>query len=306
MSTELDAGLFPQRVTLELTNICNLRCTFCPRRYMEKERGYLDTDLALSLLDEMAEHQCQAFVPFFRGESLLHRNWAKILRHAIAVGAGEVQFTSNASLLTPEATEELLDMGIHFISFSLDTMDADLYNNSRKGGNLDTSMKNVLHFLKRREETGSSTKVQVSSVETAAHRPGMNDFIDFWKEHADRVRIYAEHSADGNFGSLDETLPKFDHRLPCKKLFTDMVVYWNGEAALCNHDWARLVHGKRLGNVAGKGIADIWRGGPYEELRALHRAGTLEGCLPCEGCDHWKMYYMESGFLGQTFTRELG
>lgn len=299
----LSPGLFPKRVTLELTNRCNLSCTFCPRQYMEKERGFMDTGLAKALLDEMAQHSPVAVVPFFRGESLLHPQWFEILEHAQAIGVGQIQFTTNASLLTPENGERILDLGLGFISFSLDTVDAKLYNDNRRGADFTTTMENVKRFLKRRDERGVRTEVQVSAVETAEHRAGMDAFVSYWAAEADRVRIYVEHSSDGNPGSIDEPLPSFDKRLPCHKPFTDMVVYWNGQAACCNHDWTRLVDGVSLGDVAHAGLASVWGGKAYQQLRQEQLAGTLDGVSPCHGCDHWKMYYTDAGFLGRTYRK---
>lgn len=298
-----DPGLFPQRVTLELTNRCNLNCTFCPRQYMEKERGFLDYGLARELIREMAEHAPVAVVPFFRGESLLHPQWYDILKLIQELHVGEIQFTTNASLLNQENRERVLDLDLSFISFSLDTVDPALYMSSRRGSDFNNVMGNVLEFLKLRDERGVSTQVQVSAVETQLHKPGMDAFVAFWRDKVDRVRVYAEHSSDGHPGSIDEPLPEFDRRLACHKPFSDMVVYWNGQTACCNHDWTRQVNGSPLGDVSKVGIAGVWRGEAYARLRAAQRCGQLDGVTPCDGCDHWKMYYMDAGFLGRTYAK---
>jgi MoaA/NifB/PqqE/SkfB family radical SAM enzyme len=300
----IDAGTFPVRVTLELTNICNLSCTFCPRKLMERSRGYMNVALAKRLIDEMSEHDCHALVPFFRGESLLHPEWEKILRHARQRLSGELQFTSNAALLTTEAADRLLALGIDFISFSLDTLDPALYNASRRGGDLEKAMRNVRHFIARRDQLNAPTRVQISSVQTKAHRPGMDRFIDYWTDRADRVRVYTEHSSDGNPGSIGEELPNFEERKPCRKPFTDIAVYWNGTVAACNHDWTRLIDGSPLGDASKSDIHDIWTSTAYQRLRGKHLDGNLEDCSPCTHCDHWKMYYMEEGFLGRTYLRK--
>jgi pyruvate-formate lyase-activating enzyme len=298
-----DPGPFPGRVTLELTNRCNLNCSFCPRRYMEKERGFLDFDLACDLVREMAGHAPVTVVPFFRGESLLHPRWYDILKLIQDLNVGEIQFTTNASLLDRENSERVLDLGLSFISFSLDTLDPSLYEATRRGSNFNMVKHNVLEFLNLRDKLGVDTRVQVSAVETPLHRPGMDEFVGFWREHVDRVRVYTEHSSDGHPGSIDGPLPEFERRLPCHKPFTDMVVYWNGRAACCNHDWTRQVDGTPLGDVAESGIAGVWQGEPYARLRASHQCGGLDGVAPCDGCDHWKMYYMDAGYLGRTYEK---
>nr|WP_287411745.1 radical SAM/SPASM domain-containing protein [Pseudodesulfovibrio sp.] len=299
----VDAGLFPRRVTLELTNRCNLSCTFCPRQFMEKDRGFMDFELARDLILEMKDHAPVTVVPFFRGESLLHPQWYDILRLIQDHEVGEIQFTTNASLLNVQNSERILDLDLSFISFSLDTLDPVLYAASRRGADLDKVTNNVLKFLKMRDACGSSTQVQVSAVETQAHKVGMDAFVKYWREKVDRVRVYAEHSSDGHPGSIDQELPTFEKRLPCHKPFSDMVVYWNGQTACCNHDWTRLVNGVPLGDVGADGIAAVWQGESYARLRKMHMESHLDGVVPCDGCDHWKMYYMENGFLGRTYTQ---
>ena len=73
---------FPKRVTLELTNHCNLRCVMCPRKYMRGPKGYMSFSLYKNIIGQLAEHRDTALVPFFRGESLLHPRCIEMLRYA--------------------------------------------------------------------------------------------------------------------------------------------------------------------------------------------------------------------------------
>lgn len=282
---------FPKRITLELTNHCNLRCVFCPRRFMEKETGFMDVGLGRELLAEMEnggrEYGKVTVVPFFRGESLTHPQWDVFLEGLHRHGLGPIQMATNASLLTEEKARRILELGIDTLSFSMDTLDPDLYRELR-GSDYARSLGNVLRFLELRAGGGGKGcgTVQVSAVETDKNREGINAFIDFWRGKVDRVRIYPEHSADGNPGSLPGAKP-VGERKPCHKVSEDMVIYWNGEAALCNHDWTRLVTGQNIGNVGQDGIKRVWESEPYERIRAAHKSGNLKGVAPCENCGHW-------------------
>ena len=296
-----EVGVFPRRVTLELTNHCNLNCTFCPRRLMEKHQGYMDTGLAKRLLDEMAAHLPVTLVPFFRGESLLHPDWAEILAYAKNVGIGPVQLTSNGVCLNEEAAHELLDLEIDFISFSMDTSESALYEQTRKGGHYEKVVQNIMRFLEMKQRRGVKLpQVQVSSVATELHRPGLVSFVDYWRPLVDRVRVYIEHSQDGHPGSITDPLPSFPRRLPCWKPFTDLVIYWDGQVALCNHDWTRG-QDNSIGNVARQTIAEVWRSPVYERVRMDHQVGEVSALSPCDHCDHWKMFYTESGYLGEIY-----
>ncbi len=296
-----EAGLFPGRITLELTNYCNLNCSFCPRKLMEKHQGYMDTGLAKRLIDEMSGYLPVSLVPFFRGESLLHPDWVEILEYAKSRGVGPIQLTSNGMRLDQEASRKILDLEIDFISFSLDTVDSEIYEQTRRGSQYEKVVQNILQFVELKQKKGGRLpQVQVSSVATELHRPGMEAFVAFWRPLVDRVRIYIEHSQDGHPGSITEPLPPFPRRLSCWKPYTDMIIYWDGQVALCNHDWTRDM-AQALGNVARQSIAEVWNSPVYESIREVHRSGKVSSLPPCDHCDHWKMFYLEPGYLGEMY-----
>lgn len=299
-----NSSRFPKRVTLELTNRCNLNCIFCPRKHMADNLGYMSMELAQKLIDEMAENLPVTLVPFFRGESLLHPQWYDIISYARQKGLAPIQFTSNGTRLDKNAAEKILDLQIDFISFSLDTTDPALYEDTRRGANYQKVIANILQFLElKKEKKVTLPQVQVSSVETGLHKPGMDDFVQYWRSKVDRVRVYVEHSSSGHPGTIDLPMPDFPKRLPCHKPFEDMVILWDGSVALCNHDWTREKN-QSLGNVYGESIVNVWNSKRYMDIRNLHENGVLDNEPLCAHCDHWKMYYLDDGYLGRLYERE--
>lgn len=302
----MEAGKFPERITIELTNQCNLNCSFCPRHLVQMEKGDMSETLFRKIIDEAAEHLPVTVVLFFRGESLLNSRIANYIHYAKAKGIGPIQLASNALLLTEEMGVKLIEAGLDFISFSLDTNDEEVYKASRENGDLATSKRNILNFIeqcKTAKEKGLKVPdIQVSTVDIEEYRNGQTEFVNFWRKHADRVRVYIEHSGDGNLGSIaDPELLAGSRRRPCRKVYSDMIVYWNGDVALCNHDWDNKME---LGNVAKQSITDIWQGERYRSIRQMHEETVFEKEIACEKCDHWKMYYLEDGFLGKVYEKE--
>ena len=299
-----EAGEFPRRVTIELTNTCNYNCIFCPRKLMKKHQGFLGFGLAKKLIDEISRHLPVTVVPFFRGEPLLHPRCFDILKMLKDSGAGPIQLTTNGSLLDKTAAEKILDIGVDFISFSLDTTDPELYERTRRSACFQKVLDNVLAFIELKESKGAAfPEIQVSTIETPLHKPGINDFVKFWQPKVDRVRVYVEHSRDGNPGSISQELPQFEKRLPCKKVFTDLVIYWDGQVALCNHDWTRQ-EPHLIANVNDNSIREIWNSARYEEIRNCHREGNFTQEPLCEHCDHWKMFYLPDDCLGKVYTKQ--
>ena len=96
---------FPNRITVELTNQCNVSCSFCPRQDVPMEIGFMDMGLYRKIIDEAAQHLPVKLVLFFRGESLLHPHFLQCLGYAKERGIGPIQFASNALALDAETAE---------------------------------------------------------------------------------------------------------------------------------------------------------------------------------------------------------
>ena len=125
--------------------------------------------------------------------------------------------------------------------------------------------------------------------------------MQYWQDKADRTRIYYEHSADGHPGSLDcPEVPKEMERRACRKPFEDMVIYFDGKVALCNHDWFRETP---LGDVGRSSIHEVWHGAAYRDLRLQHLDPRNMRDQTCLHCDHWKVYYLEKPFIGELYRK---
>ena len=147
----------------------------------------------------------------------------------------------------------------------------------------------TMEFLHAANNRGIDT--QVSIVETLLPKGESKAFADAWLQHVNRVRIYKEHSHNG-FGSLTKA-PK-DNGRHCMKPWTDMVIYWDGQVALCNHDWNNHM---RLGNVTRTPISQIWRGNPYIHTRVAHMTGNRRRVRSCRDCD-----YYAGELVGELYT----
>lgn len=305
----MDTLEFPNRITVELTNSCNVSCTFCPRQSVPMEIGYMDETLYKKIIDEAANHLPVKLVLFFRGESLLHPQFIDFLKYAKTKKIGPIQFASNALAMNESIMDEMLDAGIDFISFSLDTLDPVIYNSSRCTGNLEASMENVIRMSckckERRKEGLPVPTLQVSTIEIADYMAGQQDFIDFWKQHVDVVRVYYEHDDRGRFRNLqvqEELENELKERRPCRKIFTDFLVYWNGELALCNYDWNG--NGLKGLNVREMSISDIWNSDIYQNIRKMHNENLFATDIMCKDCQHWRIDYTKNGYLGKSYKGE--
>jgi radical SAM protein with 4Fe4S-binding SPASM domain len=211
-----------------------------------------------------------------------------------------IQVATNASFLTPELTNGILDIEIDFISFSVDVNNPEIYRKIRKNSDFEKVFANILYFLSEHKRRKALFPIiQVSAVKTQENTSFMREFINFWKNRVDRVRIYHAHSLEGDLGSLGNNDASLN-RKPCLKLLTDMVIYWNGNVALCNHDWER---DSFIGNVADSSIEGIWKSRLYEEIRQRHLDNRMEDFSPCNNCSHWSSSYEKNSIIGEIYEK---
>ena len=294
---------FPERISIEFTNCCNLKCCMCPRHLMKGKQGYMSFDLYKKIIDEISQYKPMALVPFFRGESMLHPEFIPMLEYAKNSGIAPIQFASNATRLTKEIAEALVDLEIDFISFSIDSINPETYAQIRLNGKLDQVLKNIEYFCDYRARKNSQLpEVQVSIVRTRTNQTEIDEFVNYWRNRVDRVRLFEQHTADGNFGSVGALKDRYEfpRRLACHKIFQEMNIYWNGQAALCCHDWDRTI---QIGDLTTQSVKEIWKGSRYRRIRETHLKDFENMEELCKNCDQWKAYYLpqSKGTLGETY-----
>jgi len=278
----------PRRVTIELTNRCSRNCPGCPRTMMHYPQGYMDFELLDKILGQLPSNT--VIVPFYRGESLMHPRFSEALWAIKQKGFDRVQLATNGDLLGIE-TSAVIYAATAFTSISLH--DYHLPKADQ-----------ITEFL-----TGARYHplvTQVSIVESMIPPSGAytkKRFIAEWLQYTDRVRIYVEHSHQG-FGDVDPkhrdtAYRQLGQRLPCPKPFDEMVVYWDGKVALCNHDWDNKAP---LGDLNTQSVKAVWNSKPYEEVRELHTDRYGDMVASCKHCDYWMVPYLKKGMFGEVYT----
>ena len=261
----------------------------------------MDFSLFKKIVDEIARYKGTGIIPFFRGESLLHPDFISMISYANSKGIKPIQLATNASLLDDSKSDAIFRLGIDFISFSLDGVNEDIYKKVRPGCDYSRVIANINNFLnKRKRRNRMFPQVQVSLVETAVTKETIPKFVHYWLKRVDRVRIYKEHSNRGKFGNIRSSGNIFKKRLACLKPMTETAIYWNGEVAICNHDWMRK---DPMGNISKESLRSIWKNKKYAALRKLHFAGNADLDDTCKDCSHWMSYYLPEGLIGRLYKR---
>lgn len=172
MNRSIGAVRLPvNRLHLELTNICNFSCEFCPDAKMKRQRGMMPLELAQSILDEVSRTKVAKMVLFHvMGEPTLHPHLVDIAAYASGRGI-ETCLTTNGSRLDPELTDELVRAGVGRIIISLQTPDERTFSlRGARGVQFDEYADRVA-LIARRFLTGhGKTRLTISFLSSPLRR----------------------------------------------------------------------------------------------------------------------------------------
>jgi|FLYM01.1.fsa_nt_gi radical SAM protein with 4Fe4S-binding SPASM domain len=104
-----------KKIYLEISNICNLKCSFCPE--VERSQFKIEEDIfrdRLSQASELAERVCLHVM----GEPLGHPLLIKFLQIADELNSS-LEITTNGTLLNNESKQALLSLSVKQVNFSL-------------------------------------------------------------------------------------------------------------------------------------------------------------------------------------------
>ena len=280
---------YPQRMYLESTNVCNLRCVMCPIGcgLDTREKGFLDWDLFRQVVDEMAPHVKVTTLHIW-GEPLLHPRIVDMIAYCHERGL-HAEISTNAVLLTPELSQAILEAGLGAIYLCLDGTTPEVYEQIRREASFEQTRENILKFLELRTAGGyerPTTKLQI--IELAPTVDQIEAFKRTWDvPGVDKVNVKAfdswgdqvpEISALRSEGALD--LPP---RFPCPNLWYHVHIYWDGTLVCCDRDFDAQYP---LGNV-GNGVMRAWRGPAMTRLRLKHVNRDLHDVPSCGNCVEW-------------------
>jgi molybdenum cofactor biosynthesis enzyme MoaA len=268
------APRLPEIVQIEATNICNAKCTFCPRDDMKRRQGIMDMALFTKIVDECAGLGISHIRMHNYGEAFVDKRLPEKIGYAKSRGIPEVGVITNGSLLGPEVAQAVIEAGLDAINISLDAAGRDTFESTRLGLKYDKVIANVEGLVRLRRELGHTRPKLILSFVRQDNSAEEQAFIDHWSAVADKIHITELHNWAGTLRR------RADVNFPCYRQWLTFTVLWDGRASLCCADLDGQVV---LGDLNTQTIAEIWNGDAYRRVRREH----LESGGPaiCRHCD---------------------
>jgi len=268
----------PLKVIIENTNICNSDCIFCVHSKMSRKIGFMDFSLYKNIIDECASIRVKEVAVYRLGEPLLDREFSEKVTYAKKRGIEIVSTNTNASLLNEENTIKILHSGLDVLYISLDATSKEVYERIRRGLNYDIVIENINRFIKLRNAKGKKLTIILNYCVTEENKYQIKDFINKWKNRVEQIWISDTHDWSGVVGKKRDPLRRTD---PCRLLWTEMVISWDGKVPLCCIDYDDSI---LIGDVKKESINEIWNGEILKTFRECHinkQFGRISLCNNC-------------------------
>lgn len=268
-----------KRAYVEITNVCNLRCSFCPGT---KRRQRFMTAEDFRVIAEKFRGAVQYLYLHVMGEPLLHPELAQILSTAAELGF-RVCVTTNGTLLE-KAGDTLLDCPtLHKVSVSVHSFEGN------DGGDMRPYLESVWRFAEKLSQKGVIAALRLWNEGGAEERNG--EVLSFlrektegmpWEEKRDgsftlRERLFLERAE--KFEWPDLSAPESGTEF-CLGLRDQIAVLVDGTVVPCCLDHEGDIP---LGNLLKEKLEDILAG---ERAKAIYegfscRRPTEELCRRC-------------------------
>jgi radical SAM protein with 4Fe4S-binding SPASM domain len=276
---------FPDHVYVELTNICNARCTICATPAMKRPRKIMSKELFAKLAGECGQWKARKLLPFLHGESLLVPGVLDYFREARRLAPDtHINLTTNGSRLDAETGDTILRERLaDSLIVSIDGGDKETYEGIRIGLDYGEVRDNVLRFIRRRNELGmKSPRVSIAMVTVEENKHTRERLRRTWAE-ADEVRFSVYFNWAGRLTNNGRPPNKVNF---CERLYHYITVLADGRVAMCCFD-SEAEH--TVGDVTRQTIHEVWHSPAFDEKRRLlyeKRFDRLDICGRCDYVNH--------------------
>ncbi len=277
---------FPVEIALELTNHCNLRCVMCPVPDLNRKRGFMDEPVFRRIIGDISKESGFLLLPQGFGELLLHKKWPELIEFASGKGIQPIIILTNGMLLNKTNIQGLLNT-VNAVVVTIDGTTAKTYESIRVKGRFKTVTENIQRFLEIRGHN-ENPRLVLRIIKMKETEGEIEDFRKHWAKKigkGDIIQISDCIDWAGNvvYRGINENQPK-EKRHPCKMLWKNLSVFYNGEVSPCCYDAeGELI----IGSALNQSLKEMWNGLRLKDLRTLHLTHQFKKIPLCSRCRNW-------------------
>jgi len=293
----------PPIVFVEPTNICNLRCVFCPSGQRQiKPTGKMEMGIFKQVIDALGPTALQLHL-YNWGESFLHSQLPEMVDYAKRYGP-KVIFSTNFTKLDKSTAKAIIDAKLDRVSASIDGVSQKIYEKYRVGGNVELAMDNMKMLCSIKRESNSRLPIIDWQFLVSKHneaelpkarqiakeigvrfrakklRVGLDEF-----DKRSGAKVASEQQGWLPEDSRYNFYSKKRKKMVCEALWFHTVITWQGAVAPC---CAVFKPSHNFANTFPDNFRSVWNGNNFVAARTIFAQNNSSEAkqlkLVCVGC----------------------
>jgi radical SAM protein with 4Fe4S-binding SPASM domain len=294
--------------TVEPTNICNLRCVYCPQSDQDNHfingKGYMSFETYKHVLDNLLADFSPMYVSLHRdGEPMLNKELNQFIRYTVSKNLKAIM-SSNCTLLTEDRAEALLDSGLSLIKTDF-CADKKAFEELRIGAKWDSTYQGMLGILALARKMNKPFQMNITDISThGVHEEQAREkttslrklFVDF-EDDVVITRVHFHNALEESVRPMSKGKGAPGRYTLCHHPWVHIVVDFKGNVVPCCRD---LRSEYMCGNLLEDKMKSIWNDRPFLAVRTALKNRRPQEINICAKCDlPYAGSYSGSGFASR-------
>lgn len=309
-------ALRPFELHLELTNLCNANCIFCPYQFQERPKQFMSDEVFFKAVNDFVAVQggSVGLTPIV-GDALIDPKFLERLHYLRGLPAIDRIFvTTNGILLDRFGIKDILTSGVTTINISTASLNRENYKKIYRSSAYERMKNNVTELVEENAKMGNPVNISIGLRTDRPLDEVMKDpdFQPILKHHPAIDFTWSFTSAGGRI--TRELLPLTmklrkapTKRESCVNLYNGLIVLPDGDVLACSCVAAMdAVPDLLIGNILHESLLETYTGKLMRELRDQFRSGGMmnKTCAGCEMYRDLELYRTSEGRMRADLNRK--
>jgi radical SAM protein with 4Fe4S-binding SPASM domain len=273
--------VFPEKMKIEISNVCNHHCIFCGRSKMSKPMGFINEDFYNRIMREAFDAGIREAGLFINGEPFTNKSLAHYIAWAKKIGFSYIYLTTNGALASPQRIQETVNAGLDSIKFSINAGTRETYKTIHGSDDFDTVIKNIIFCNEYRKKSGKKFNIFASCVMSRDVETEKNILNSIVKKYVDELVFYKMRGQGGLMNENSKlTYSDFTKVSACSIPFNTVNIDFDGKLLMCCEDINQSVD---IADLNKTSLKEAWYNEKMTLIRKRHIEHRLTGTI-CESC----------------------
>ena len=287
----------PPVLTIEPTNLCNLKCPLCATGSGEMERvaGRMSLQTFGRIMEAMGDDIFFLLI-YHQGEPYYNKHFTDFVRLAKKKRI-YVTTSTNGHYFTDKNIHDTIECGLDSMIVSIDGASQESYAQYRVGGTLAKVISGTRRLMQERKKRGSRTpnvalqflvmkhnEHEIPEIRRLAREIGVDRLliknievrsVEEAHKWLPDENVFRRYNFDGK-----DLVVKNSEKESCTRPWLSTLINWDGTFVPCCFD--KNGH-YGMGNIHKNALDEIWKGDPFQDFRTrlLSNRRNIDICRNC-------------------------